>query len=418
MTQTSDETGKLDLETPQEMSMEEFNALVLEVAKLSKSEAQREWLECCRYGEVDILRALLARFPSLISHRDTQSGNSGLHMASANGHLPVVEFLVYHKHTFTKNSSGNTPLHWAASNGQAIIVSFFTSQNYCGDIDVLQKNEFGRSALTEGFSSQMEGVVEALLEHDSATEEKLLAVDSNSKSNVVHKLFDKESPLFIRELAIINADDPFADSENPDQDTTGLSIWSASLVLARWLRSMSWSESCVIELGSGCGVPGLTVAASQAAALKVYVTDLNPLTVENIDHNIKLNGLKNAEALRMDWCDRETWPEEKLNFVVGSDLVYQKSLVPLLSSVIMELLSSGGVFYYVAPETGRDGLESFINQMKKNCPGWVQTNAPKEYYENPLINGDDEECFLHFQELSTLKFVLYEFPIPVARKNL
>lgn len=278
----------------------------------------------------------------------------------------------------------------------------------------LEKNEFGRSALTEGFSSQKEGVVEALLEHDSASEEKLLSVDSKSKSRVVHELFDMERPLLVRELAMINADNPFADAENPDQDTTGLSIWSASLVLARWLGTKAWNMSRVIELGAGCGVPALTVALSQAPPRKVYISDLNPLTVENIEHNINLNGLKNTEALRMDWCDRETWPREEIDVVVGSDLVYQKSLVPLLSSVVLELLSTGGIFYYVAPDTGRDGLNSFIEQMKKKCPDWVQTDAPKEYYRNPLCSGDDEECFLHFQELSTLKFVLYEFPISPA----
>ncbi|CAJ1962489.1 unnamed protein product [Cylindrotheca closterium] len=404
----------MDLKTPQEISIEEFKDLEVEVAKLTTSDAEREWLESCRYGEVDVLRALLARFPAIISHSDTKSGNSGLHMASANGHLPVVEFLVYHKHSFTKNASGNTPLHWAASNGQASIVSFFTSQKCLGDIDVLEKNRFGRSALTEGFSSQKEGVVEALLEHNSATEEKLLSVDSKSKSHVVHELFDKERPLLIRELAMINADNPFADADNPDQDTTGLSIWSASLVLARWLKSKSWSKSRVVELGAGCGVPGLMVASSEMAPQKVYVSDLNPLTVENIGHNIKLNGLKDTEALRMDWCDKDTWPKESVDVVVGSDLVYQKSLVPLLSSVVLELLGSGGVFYYVAPDSGRDGLETFIDQMKRRCPGWVQIDAPEEYYTNPLSSGDDEDFFLHFNELSTLKFILYEFPVPPA----
>lgn len=106
MAETNDEAEKLDLIIPQEMSIEEFKDLELEVSKLLISEAEREWLESCRYGEVDVLRALLGQFPSLIRHKDTQSANSGLHMASANGHLPVVEFLVAHKHEFTKNASG------------------------------------------------------------------------------------------------------------------------------------------------------------------------------------------------------------------------------------------------------------------------------------------------------------------------
>lgn len=412
MGETNDESGKrMNLETPQEMSIDEFKELELEVSKLSIGDAEKEWLESCRYGEVDVLRALLKRFPSLIGHKDAQTANSGLHMASANGHVPVVEFLVYHKHAFTKNASGNTPLHWAASNGQADVVSFFT-KTLGDDLDVLEKNEFGRSALTEGFSSQKEGVVELLLEHSSASEEKLLSVDKTTKSEVIHKFFDP--PVLVRELAIINADDPFANAEKPDQDTTGLSIWSASLVLARWLASKScWKNSRVIELGAGCGVPGLTIALCDAAPEKVYISDLNPLTVDNIEHNINLNDLTNAQALRMDWCDKETWPKDEIDIVVGSDLIYQKSLVPLLSSVVFELLGKkGGFFYYVAPDSGRDGLDTFIEEMKAKCPGWVQTDALKEYYENPLTSGDEEECFLHFQELSTLKFILYEFPVP------
>jgi predicted nicotinamide N-methyase len=249
------------------------------------------------------------------------------------------------------------------------------------------------------------------LEHDSATEEKLLSVNGSSKSDVVHKLFRKEDPLLIRELAMVNADNPFADSERPDQDTTGLSIWSASLVLARWMNSKSWDDISILELGAGCGVPGLSCATSTPKPRQVYVTDLNPQTVENLEHNIQLNKFENVKAMRMDWCDKSTWPKEKLDCVIGSDLIYQKALVPLLSGVVQDLMNPGGTFFYVAPDTGRDGLDEFIQQMKKTCPGWKEEEAPTEYHCNPLTNEDDEECFLHFQELSSLKYILYEFPI-------
>ena len=411
MPESKNDEENFDLDAPGEMSVDEFNDVIKEVAQLSEAEAQEEWLESCRYGEVDILRALLKRFPTLPTYINPNTLNSGLHMASANGHLLAVKFLIHYKHGFTKNSAGNTPLHWAAANGQADVVSFFTKHAEMNNIDVLEKNEFGRSALTEGFTSQKEGVVEALLEHDSAAEEKLLSVDGGSKVHV-HKLFNKDKPLLIRELAMVNADNPFADSERPDQDTTGLSIWSASLVLARWMSTKSWENAAVLELGAGCGVPGLAVGVSETAPKQVYITDLNPQTVENIDHNIELNNVtKTVKGMRMDWCDKSTWPTEKLDYVIGSDLIYQKSLVPLLTKVVLELLKPGGTFFYVAPDTGRDGLDEFIQVMKKKCPDWKQQTAPAEYHANPLTNGDDEECFLHFQELSSLTFILYEFPI-------
>ena len=41
-------------------------------------------------------------------------------------------------------------------------------------LDVLQKNNFGRSSLTEGFTSKDTKTVEHLLNHDSAEEDKLI----------------------------------------------------------------------------------------------------------------------------------------------------------------------------------------------------------------------------------------------------
>jgi Met-10+ like-protein len=171
---------------------------------------------------------------------------------------------------------------------------------------------------------------------------------------------------------------------------------------------------------------------------KVFVTDLNPETVENLKHNIALNGLsKLVEATVMDWSNPNTWPTRNdiairspgrhddddgdncenaptthglYDVVVGSDLIYQKSLVPLLKSVIEGTVKPGGLFLYVAPDTGRDGMDDFLREMKALCPLWTCRHAPPEYHVNPLTNGDDEECFLHFQELYQNTYVLYEFP--------
>lgn len=416
---------------PMEIPNDEYQELVCQAKGLTIEAAQTEWIESCRYGDLDIVRALAENFPSsqssLIQFVQPDTGNTGLHMASANGHTNIVKLLVIqYGHAFTANASGNTPLHWAAANGHASVVKFWTNQSIV-EVDVLTKNNFGRSALTEGFSSEKEDVVKALLEHDSASEENLLATGGQKNENGeeeeldshIHTFFDKDKPLKIRELAMKNADNPFADTERPDQDTTGLSIWSASLVMAQWMQAVGkagyWYGRSVLELGSGCGVPGLTVATSSATSRpkKIYVSDLNPQAVDNLQHNVKLNEVQSlVEAIRMDWDDKSSWPEERVDFVIGSDLIYIKSLVPLLVSVIFGTAKPGGKFLYVCPDTGRDGLNVFVEVMKEKCPGWVEQVAPKEYHSNPLANGDGEECFLHFQELSSLTFMLYEFPIP------
>ncbi|KAK9837677.1 hypothetical protein WJX74_002781 [Apatococcus lobatus] len=51
--------------------------------------------------------------------------NAALHMASANGHLDIVEKLVdAGGDVNSKNESGNTPLHWACLNGQTHVAEF------------------------------------------------------------------------------------------------------------------------------------------------------------------------------------------------------------------------------------------------------------------------------------------------------
>ena len=72
-----------------------------------------------------------------------------------------------------------------------------------------------------------------------------------------------------------------------------------------------------------------------------------------------------VEASCMDWSDKASWPKERVDYVIGSDLIYQKSLVPLLSSVVMGTVKPGGKFLYVAPDTGRDGMDKFIEVMKE-----------------------------------------------------
>jgi tRNA1(Val) A37 N6-methylase TrmN6 len=61
---------------------------------------------------------------------------------------------------------------------------------------------------------------------------------------------------------IAHADNPFGDSAV--EDTTGYGIWCASLVMGRWIASNEMRErfagKSILELGAGCGVPGLAAA--------------------------------------------------------------------------------------------------------------------------------------------------------------
>ena len=481
---------------PLECTNDEFQDLLMTAQSLTLEEARLELMDCARYGEIDAVRAILdvwsSEEDSIINVKD-ESGSTALHKSAANNHVSTTRLLLARGAVHTTNSNGNTPLHWAAAAGHYDIVQLLLNDKRL-TIDVLQKNNFGRSALTEGFSSQKTEVAGLLLEHDSAEEDKLIngggtckevAQDEDNNEKQEHNIvttsgndggadvsldqhiqnsetcvdnasvstsgmgvtheFDllqdgcnietssstetTSISLLIRELPIQNADNPFGDKDI--EDTTGLGIWCASIVMARWMASADMScrfqGKNLLELGAGCAIPGLA-AAMYSDARCIYLTDLNPVTMNNLQYNIDINAdhystqhkgnatsllpwVDRVKPMSIDWGDETTWPDEKIDFVLGSDLIYQKSIVPLLKNVVDGLLNEDGSFLYVCPEEGaRDGLIEFIKAMSQEgfkCVG--KDLAPPLFKSNPLASGDEEEAFLHFHELSVNDYRLYEF---------
>ena len=64
---------------------------------------------------------------------------------------------------------------------------------------------------------------------------------------------------------------------------------------------------------------------------------------------------------------------------------------------------------YTTPASlNRQGKDEFVKQMQEHFDMKCE-QAPKEYTANPLASQDDDECFLHFNELQTENYMLYEF---------
>ena len=161
------------------------------------------------------------------------------------------------------------------------------------------------------------------------------------------------------------------------------------------------------------------------------MTDVNPTTIDNLHYNISLNQAQTCpsgtpwadrlHAMPINWEDQSTWPKEKIDFIIGSDLIYQESIVPMLKQVVLGLCQGQGTFLYVAPDTeseiGRDGLAEFIQAMKETdgCELVSEQLAPKSYHANPLASQDDDVFFLHFHEMTSAAYRLYEFSINVVK---
>jgi predicted nicotinamide N-methyase len=188
--------------------------------------------------------------------------------------------------------------------------------------------------------------------------------------------------------------------------------------LARDLTEMTLGKR-VIELGAGCGLPSVA-ALRHAEASHVKATDIFKHTLDNLrcsipppasskrtrmpancpimcgPHLKKGDCRCNLEAAapgghplswsveELDWGARAWEHAGSWDFIVGSDLVYDREHVPSLVRVATALASPRGcTFLYCAPKV-RDGLVPFLEQMEE--AGWsVSTSeAPPEYYDNPL----------------------------------
>jgi hypothetical protein len=182
---------------------------------------------------------------------------------------------------------------------------------------------------------------------------------------------------------------------------------------------------------------------SFSRARKVYLTDLNSTTLKNLNYNAVMNNLlmnnggdesnenmshnddggkkitNRVIVQKIDWSDESTWPKENtVDFILGSDLIYDKTVIHQLKHVILGLMrrrgGGGGTFLYTCKSTERDGMAEFLADILQEPNGITlvnqeEINPPHLYTSNPLHSGDDEECFLHFHELTTTSYMLYEF---------
>ena len=327
------------------------------------------------------------------------------------------------------NESGNTALHWAVQNKHAACVKLLLAVEGC---DVLEKNGFGKGALTEAFGGGEVAITQLLLEHPSATaledktagggEPEGTAADSAVVQTHTHALRFAAAPapaLAVREVGtewtgLEGA--VFAGAEAAAEDTTGTHIWAASLVFARWIVQLApeIEGRTVLELGAGAGVPGLA-ALGYAGAARVTLTDLHEHTMKNLRFNVAAN-LKalgrdygTVSTVPLDWSAAGTSGLEPFDVALGSDLVYDVGLVEPLADAVVALLKPGGTLYMVAGD-GRRGVPELVTALEQRGFAAEARPAPAEMYANPIVDDDDgTACSLHFNELEDNRFTLHTF---------
>lgn len=378
-------------------------------------------------------------------HFSDDRGNTALHYAAANGHEELVSFLLGRGARLERNQSGNTALHWLVLNRQKPLLELLiqeetrqrsacrvhrppassdkrpdeaaTAEAGEGDecscvlrIDVLQQNDFGKSALSEAFTAGDPEVLQLLLEHHSAEQleketlkqpqgdppatptvaaaatsvpedqppqqkaahgaanaEKHVAASSVAIGSATHTLQFGGCCVKCREVALDWKGEVFTTARKAQQDdTTGVALWGAAVIGAHWLADLSKQNPTliggkdVLELGAGCGLMGLVCAALQPPPACVSFADVFPATLENLRHNCILNNVSPnqqpqeggvaSEVLRLDWCDSSSWPKDQHGSFKTYDIIVASDLI-YEASAVAPLVSA--ICQLLKPKTGR-----------------------------------------------------------------
>mmetsp|Transcript_14125 Transcript_14125/g.23088 ORF Transcript_14125/g.23088 Transcript_14125/m.23088 type:complete len:406 (-) Transcript_14125:1387-2604(-) len=395
--------------------------------------AAAEVHECARYGELPELKEILELFPQIDVNGKDGHGSTALHKACANGHDDVVKFLLEKGAECMKNESGNSPLHWAIQNRQMETVKLLLATP-TSKANVLEKNSDGKSSVTLAHDFDSAEMLKLVVEHksfdrinrdgsvakegeksDLQRDEEAQAAGKKEEQTMTSELeFGDGINVSIKEIGFLDADtDP-----SEDLKTTGAFLWAASLILSHWIISLkdTFAGKTVVELGAGCGLPGI-VAHKYTASPKVVITDMMSATFDNLKQNVESNRDETKQELELaalNWCDKNSWPSSvvgQTDILIGSDLVYDLELVAPLVEVVLTLLvkSKDGVFYYVSADNNRAGCEEFVAALQKAGLDMQVHQVPEGYCDNPFKNKDENLFALRFPEFNGTSFKMYTF---------
>ena len=140
-------------------------------------------------------------------------------------------------------------------------------------------------------------------------------------------------------------------------------IWDAALGSAECILNRQWpAGATAIELGCGIGLAGI---AGLKAGLQVVFTDHEPLAVALAIENAQRNGFADSSGHVLDWAGDGTdgTTENKFDFCLASDVLYESDSHADLLAMAAQLLHSGGLFFIGDP--GRRNTRDFLTLATK-----------------------------------------------------
>ncbi|OQC13951.1 MAG: ribosomal protein L11 methyltransferase [Lentisphaerae bacterium ADurb.Bin082] len=138
-------------------------------------------------------------------------------------------------------------------------------------------------------------------------------------------------------------------------------LWESAKALAEYLADHP--QLClgqdVLEFGCGLGLPSMT--AAKLGAHSVTATDYHPDNEPYLLRNAALNHISTITYHRLDWRHPDLTGSFPLAF--GSDLIYDKDMVPALVDCVDRFTAANATFILADP--GRAALQHTANMLQE-----------------------------------------------------
>ena len=135
-------------------------------------------------------------------------------------------------------------------------------------------------------------------------------------------------------------------------------VWESGEVLARLMFVHEIAGLRILEVGCGIGLASLVLSQRLA---NITATDHHPEAEAFLAENVELNKLNEIPFVRMGWHEEQTLLG-KFDLIIGSDVLYERSHVDLLSSFIDRHASATCEVILVDP--GRGHQAPFTRRMQ------------------------------------------------------
>ena len=174
-------------------------------------------------------------------------------------------------------------------------------------------------------------------------------------------------------------------------------VWDAALVLIYFLINkkseivINLKDKIILELGAGTGILGLTTGLLEAK--KVVLTDKGGCTTlikENYELNKNLfNDNFECEIKELDWLIEEDKKniDDKFDYIIGSDLVWNPKLREGLANTIKYFLNSKENTQAILSFQIRDKeIQNFFNLFQKDK--YIIEKLPDNLYDENFFSED------------------------------